>query len=339
MQTSEELLHCAMHALRDLDAGYPPSDLWYPPGPYDEAIPGASGLGKLVAAIALHLANSGDLDRGARSAVIGLLPDLPIPMPSPADVAKTKRAAALRAIQEARISYADCVRALGGVDSNMNPYARAAIRLYAEGSDNDIEIDDTTMLSVGDDGAWVGAWLWVSNEKAGVHPWDDVLEEFRRNFQEFKQDSSIESLVSELVAKSGGAATQALLDLFEEHREAVKTTLSADAANACSDDDGEQDEAISAAEEFFEMRIDDSFASNIAVVLYSMGTAGEAAIRQALMPMVPVDFPVKPLNTAEEKSRAKTLATCGACGRSWDDGVATSWTPAPGARCPFEPFH
>src|SRR4051794_34057226 len=33
------------------------------------------------------------------------------------------------------------------------------------------------------------------------------------------------------------------------------------------------------------------------------------------------------------------IATCGACGRSWDDAVGTAWTPAPSARCPFEYDH
>lgn len=33
------------------------------------------------------------------------------------------------------------------------------------------------------------------------------------------------------------------------------------------------------------------------------------------------------------------IATCGACGLSWDDAIVTSWTPAPSARCPFEYFH
>jgi hypothetical protein len=33
------------------------------------------------------------------------------------------------------------------------------------------------------------------------------------------------------------------------------------------------------------------------------------------------------------------LATCGACGRTWDDAVVTSWTPVPSARCPFEYEH
>lgn len=35
----------------------------------------------------------------------------------------------------------------------------------------------------------------------------------------------------------------------------------------------------------------------------------------------------------------RDLATCGACGRTWDDGIPTAWTPAPAARCPFEHAH
>lgn len=30
------------------------------------------------------------------------------------------------------------------------------------------------------------------------------------------------------------------------------------------------------------------------------------------------------------------IATCGNCGRSWDDTLSTTWTPAPAGRCPFE---
>jgi hypothetical protein len=33
------------------------------------------------------------------------------------------------------------------------------------------------------------------------------------------------------------------------------------------------------------------------------------------------------------------IATCGACGRSWDDGRITSITPTPAGRCPFEDLH
>lgn len=35
----------------------------------------------------------------------------------------------------------------------------------------------------------------------------------------------------------------------------------------------------------------------------------------------------------------KAIATCGTCGRSWDDSAITSITPTPSARCPFEYFH
>lgn len=51
---------------------------------------------------------------------------------------------------------------------------------------------------------------------------------------------------------------------------------------------------------------------------------------------VPDDFPVKVLKP-EDKAAVK--ATCGTCGRSWDDSIITGWTPTPGARCPFEYYH
>lgn len=51
---------------------------------------------------------------------------------------------------------------------------------------------------------------------------------------------------------------------------------------------------------------------------------------------VPADFPVQPLLPDQT---ATSRATCGHCGRSWDDAIPTSYTPAPSARCPFEAFH
>jgi hypothetical protein len=51
---------------------------------------------------------------------------------------------------------------------------------------------------------------------------------------------------------------------------------------------------------------------------------------------VPEDFPVRPLGQDEHP---KGRVTCGTCGRSWDDSIATGWTPAPSGRCPFEYFH
>lgn len=53
---------------------------------------------------------------------------------------------------------------------------------------------------------------------------------------------------------------------------------------------------------------------------------------------IPSDFPVKELKRSDF-AKAKDPATCGTCGRSWDDAIPTTWTPAPSARCPFEYFH
>jgi len=33
------------------------------------------------------------------------------------------------------------------------------------------------------------------------------------------------------------------------------------------------------------------------------------------------------------------IATCGNCGRSWDDSISTQMTPVPSGRCPFEYYH
>lgn len=33
------------------------------------------------------------------------------------------------------------------------------------------------------------------------------------------------------------------------------------------------------------------------------------------------------------------LATCGTCGKTWDDGLTSGRTPTPSARCPYEHIH
>lgn len=62
----------------------------------------------------------------------------------------------------------------------------------------------------------------------------------------------------------------------------------------------------------------------------------EAAKYNKVRDKVTADFPVKPLS---QNDKAEDRATCGHCGRSWDDGKVTSMTPAPSGRCPFESFH
>lgn len=59
------------------------------------------------------------------------------------------------------------LRGIDEVSQDQEAYAgeiHKAREQYAEGSDNTIEIDDDPMLSVGDDGIWVGAWVWVPTD-------------------------------------------------------------------------------------------------------------------------------------------------------------------------------
>lgn len=44
----------------------------------------------------------------------------------------------------------------------------AAQELYADPSDDDIEIDHRGIVSIGEEGAWVAAWVYVRNEEAGL---------------------------------------------------------------------------------------------------------------------------------------------------------------------------
>ena len=60
------------------------------------------------------------------------------------------------------------------------------------------------------------------------------------------------------------------------------------------------------------------------------------------MKRIPADFPVRPINRGAVRQIAaagRDLVTCGVCGRQWNDAIPTAYTPAPGARCPFEAFH
>lgn len=43
--------------------------------------------------------------------------------------------------------------------------------------------------------------------------------------------------------------------------------------------------------------------------------------------------------TDDNGKRIRDAATCGTCGKTWDDALITSRTPAPSGRCPFEADH
>lgn len=45
------------------------------------------------------------------------------------------------------------------------PYIEAARRLYARNSNDDIEVDDTAIVSEGDGGSFVSGWLYVRDEE------------------------------------------------------------------------------------------------------------------------------------------------------------------------------
>jgi hypothetical protein len=75
------------------------------------------------------------------------------------------------------------------------------------------------------------------------------------------------------------------------------------------------------------------------VLSYDDGGPDTAGSHSSAVPApskVPDDFPVKVLGPDDG---ATDLKTCGGCGRSWDDAVSTTYTPAPAARCPFEYYH
>lgn len=48
---------------------------------------------------------------------------------------------------------------------NDNAYRRAA---FNDHGDDECEIDDDAVVSVGDGGAFVMAWLWITDDEAGI---------------------------------------------------------------------------------------------------------------------------------------------------------------------------
>jgi hypothetical protein len=50
-------------------------------------------------------------------------------------------------------------------------YRDAAIEIWAQ---ENLEIDDDAKISSGENGAWVGAWVWVSRSQAGIEALSDT---------------------------------------------------------------------------------------------------------------------------------------------------------------------
>lgn len=51
-----------------------------------------------------------------------------------------------------------------------NPYVHGALKYMREG---ELEVDVLTVISDGEEGAYVMAWVWVSREDAGLYSEDD----------------------------------------------------------------------------------------------------------------------------------------------------------------------
>ena len=78
----------------------------------------------------------------------------------------------LKVAVEAGLTFADCQDHFG-VESSTNPFAKAAQAMYAEGSDNNIEIGDRVVVSRCEYGAFVEARVFVRDCQAGL---PDIVE-------------------------------------------------------------------------------------------------------------------------------------------------------------------
>lgn len=86
--------------------------------------------------------------------------------------AADRRSEALAALKEEGLTIGECIRALASPEDD--PFIRKARDLIV--GSNDVDIDDQTIASQGENGAWVLAWQWVSNEQAGILYHSDLFE-------------------------------------------------------------------------------------------------------------------------------------------------------------------
>ncbi|MCT9827478.1 hypothetical protein [Pseudomonas veronii] len=73
----------------------------------------------------------------------------------------------LKVAVEAGLTFADCQDHFG-VESSTNPFAKAAQAMYAEGSDDNIEIGERVVVSRCEYGAFVAARVFVWDWQAGL---------------------------------------------------------------------------------------------------------------------------------------------------------------------------
>lgn len=155
-----KLLELATAALRDIAVGFPHDEI---------AASHTMGLDALLVELVTHLRGRCINDDHAWDcdATRG------IPVASPSKSVEDMLYEDLAELKGAGLHFALCTR-LFGETNEQSPYVAAARDQAREG---ELEIDDRAMVSKGDDdGAYVSAWLWVSNEAAGVVPYPEALE-------------------------------------------------------------------------------------------------------------------------------------------------------------------
>ena len=55
----------------------------------------------------------------------------------------------------------------------------AAREIYADPSDDDVEVDDNAQVNINETGAWVAAWVWVTDDHYTTDPrFDRLSDEF-----------------------------------------------------------------------------------------------------------------------------------------------------------------
>lgn len=89
--------------------------------------------------------------------------DIPTMQPKPIVVDKANRSIKDMAAQELH-QLRQAIQAELSEREGDPALIEQARELYADGSDNDIEIDSDAVISRGDDGAWVQAWVFVRDE-------------------------------------------------------------------------------------------------------------------------------------------------------------------------------
>lgn len=138
-----QLLQYAATALRDLDMGYPSREIASPTG---------QGLEDLLVTLTGYLRGLGLDDEGALAH--------PVTQDIPVADQQNVRLALLNELKDSGMIIGECIQVLAEPDGDL--YVQAAKQIVA--GDDDLEIDEQSVLSPSDNGSWVLAWLWVDAE-------------------------------------------------------------------------------------------------------------------------------------------------------------------------------